>query len=261
MLEMCTLFSGSSGNCVYVSDGETRLLVDCGVSGKRIESGLKNIGVEPGEIHGVLLTHEHSDHIASVGILHRRYGWNLYANNLTWEAAESVVGKIDPSCLHFFCGPFRIGGIEVNPFSIPHDAADPVGYRFSKEGSCVTVATDLGMITPDVEENLLGSEAILLEANHDVEMLKMGPYPYPLKRRILSDSGHLSNENAGKLCVHLAKNGTKNILLGHLSKHNNLPELAYQTVVSVLQEHAMLHQVNIEVAPRDCVSCRVRVGG
>lgn len=260
MLELCTLFSSSSGNCVYVSDGETRLLVDCGVSGKRIESGLKGIGVKPEEIHGVLLTHEHSDHITSVGILHRRYGWNIYANNLTWKAAESVVGKIDSSCLHFFCNPFQIGGIEVSPFSIPHDAADPVGYRFSKGDSCVTVATDLGIITPEVEENLKGSDVVLLEANHDEEMLKMGPYPYSLKRRILHHLGHLSNENAGKLCVRLAKSGTKEILLGHLSKQNNIPELAYQTVVSYLQEHAMLGQVKIEVAPCEGISRRYRVG-
>ncbi len=260
MLELCTLFSGSSGNCVYVSDGETRILVDCGVSGKRIESGLKSIGVGPEGIHGVLLTHEHSDHIASVGILHRRYGWNLYANHLTWKAAESVVGKIDSSCLHFFCHSFQIGKIEVNPFSIPHDAADPVGYRFSKGDSCVTVATDLGIITPEVEENLMGSDVVLLEANHDEEMLRMGPYPYSLKQRILGKSGHLSNENAGKLCVRLAKRGTKEFLLGHLSQHNNLPELAYQTVLSELQENAMLEQVNIEVAPREGVSHRYQVG-
>ncbi|MBE7042836.1 MAG: MBL fold metallo-hydrolase [Ruminococcaceae bacterium] len=258
---MCTLFSGSSGNCVYVSDGETRLLVDCGVSGKRIESGLKSIGVDPKQINGVLLTHEHSDHVASVGILHRRYGWNLYANSLTWNAAKSVVGKIDASCLHFFCEPFQIGKIGINPFSIPHDAADPVGYRFQKEGACVTVATDLGVITPQVEENLTGSDVVLLEANHDEEMLRMGPYPYPLKRRILSNSGHLSNENAGKLCVRLAKSGTKEFLLGHLSIHNNIPELAYQTVVSVLQEHAMLEQVKIAVAPREGASFRYTVGG
>lgn len=260
MLELCTLFSGSSGNCVYVSDGETRLLIDCGVSGKRIESGLESIGVDPEDIHGVLLTHEHSDHIASVGILHRRYGWNIYANSLTWEAAKSVVGKVEESCLHFFCSPFCIGEIGVSPFSIPHDAADPVGYRFSKGDSCVTVATDIGMITPEIEQKLTGSDVILLEANHDEEMLRMGPYPYPLKRRILSDAGHLSNENAGKLCVRLAKSGTRKVLLGHLSKQNNLPELAYQTVVSVLEEHAVSEQVKISVAPRESASCCYRVG-
>lgn len=260
MLELCTLFSGSSGNCVYVSDGETRLLVDCGVSGKRIESGLRRIGVEPGAVNGVLLTHEHSDHIASVGILHRRYGWNIYANRLTWQAAEPAVGRCDPSCLHFFCGDFQIGQVDIAPFAIPHDAASPVGYRFCRGGACVTVATDLGVITPEVEQQLMGSDVVLLEANHDEEMLRAGPYPYPLKRRILSNTGHLSNENAGRLCARLAREGTREFLLGHLSAHNNLPELAYQTVASVLQEHRLLEQVRIQIAPRDSVSYCYRVG-
>lgn len=260
MLELCTLFSGSSGNCVYVSDGKTRLLVDCGVSGKKIETGLQEIGVNPREIDGVLMTHEHSDHIASVGILHRRYHWDIYANSLTWEAAESVVGKVDPSCLHFFCNSFQVGEICVTPFSIPHDAADPVGYCFQKGTSRVTVATDLGIITPELQCCLMGSDVILLEANHDEEMLKMGPYPYSLKRRILGNSGHLSNENAGNLCACLAKSGTKEILLGHLSIHNNIPELAYQTVLSVLQEHGLPEEVTVRVAPREGASFRYVVG-
>lgn len=260
MLELCTLFSGSDGNCAYISDGETRLLVDCGVSGKKIENGLKQIGVRPDQINGVLVTHEHNDHIASVGILHRRFGWKLYANEGTWRAAESAVGAVDDSCLYLFDQPFQIGQIRIVPFSVPHDAADPVGFRFFQQNSSVTVATDLGIVTPEVEQNLLGSDVVLLESNHDEEMLKMGPYPYSLKRRILGDSGHLSNENAGKLCVRLAEHGTKKFLLGHLSHRNNIPELAYQTVVSVFRECAVPGQVDIRVAPRDRNSVRYTAG-
>ena len=260
MLEFCTLYSGSSGNCVYVSDGETRLLVDCGVSGKRIEAGLRSIGVAPETVKGVLLTHEHSDHIASVGVLHRRYGWNLFANQPTWQAAEPIVGRCNASLLHFFCGKFSIGGIRVTPFAIPHDAAAPVGYRFDREGASVTVATDLGAVTPELERQLLGSDVVLLEANHDEEMLKAGPYPYLLKRRILGNMGHLSNENAGRLCARLAREGTKEFLLGHLSIHNNLPELAYQTVTSVLREDHLLDKVRVQIAPREGQSLFYRVG-
>lgn len=258
MLELITLYSGSSGNCVYVSDGTTRLLIDCGVSGKRIEMGLNSIGVAPETVHGVLLTHEHSDHIASVGILHRRYGWQLYANRPTWQAAESVVGKYRPDCVHFFCGDFSIGDILVTPFAIPHDAAAPVGYRFSQGAGAVSVATDIGKLTGELAEHLSGSDCVLLEANHDEEMLKAGPYPYPLKRRILGERGHLSNENAGRLCAYLAKTGTKHILLGHLSVHNNMPELAYQTVLSAMQEQGVTDRATLQVAPRErcSISCR-----
>ena len=260
MLELCTLYSGSSGNCVYISNGETRLLVDCGVSGKRIEAGLCSIGVGPDTIDGVLITHEHSDHIASVGILHRRYGWNIFVNQPTWKAAEPAIGKYNPDLLHFFEGDFSVGNIAVTPFPIPYDAAAPVGYRFSCHKASVTVATDLGVITPRLEQQLAGSDLVLLEANHDEEMLKAGPYPYPLKRRILGNQGHLSNENAGKLCARLAKEGTKEFLLGHLSIQNNIPEMAYQTVAAVLRECHLLEQVQIRVAPREGKSFFYRVG-
>lgn len=252
MLSLCTLFSGSSGNCVLISDGHTNLLVDCGVSGKRITAALEQLGVDPRSLDAVLVTHEHSDHTNSVGIMHRRFGIDIYANELTWRAVELVAGRYDERALHLFTGRFCIGDIEVQPFAIPHDAAQPVGYSFYAENKKITIATDIGHVSEELYDQIAGSDIALIEANHDVEMLKMGPYPYPLKRRILSDRGHLSNESAGELCARLAKGGTRKLLLGHLSQQNNLPEIAYQTVKNHLEQaRAELGgDVSLEVAPR-----------
>lgn len=252
MLRLCSLYSGSSGNCIFVEDGQTRLLVDCGVSGKKIEQALSSQGIDLKSINAVLVTHEHSDHVQSVGIIHRKSGADIYANEGTFRAFEGSIGRYDEASVKIFDGKFNIGDIEITPFSIPHDAADPVGYTFSDGIKKLSVCTDIGYVTEEVSKNVMGSDVILLEANHDVEMLKSGPYPYPLKKRILSDKGHLSNENAGVLCRELIEHGSKDIILGHLSMHNNHPDLAYVTVKSVLEEGGIkVSDCRLSVASRE----------
>jgi len=255
MIKFCSLFSGSSGNSLYIEANGTKILIDAGLSGKRIIHALNSIGEQPSEISAVLVTHEHSDHIRGVGILSRKFNIPVYANEKTWNAMGTQIGPINADNMRCFTTgkEFEIGNLCIKPFPIPHDASEPVGFNFFAENKKVTTATDIGHITKEVLESLIGSDLVLLESNHDIEMLKVGPYPWPLKRRILGDRGHLSNEMAGKVAVHMAQRGTRKFLLGHLSKENNFPELAYQTVYNALSEQKIKvgSDVTLEVAMRD----------
>lgn len=255
MIKFCSLFSGSSGNSLYIEANGTKILIDAGLSGKRIIHALNSIGEQPSEISAVLVTHEHSDHIRGVGILSRKFNIPVYANEKTWNAMGTQIGPINADNMRCFTTgkEFEIGNLCIKPFPIPHDASEPVGFNFFAENKKVTTATDIGHITKEVLESLIESDLVLLESNHDIEMLKVGPYPWPLKRRILGDRGHLSNEMAGKVAVHMAKRGTRKFLLGHLSKENNFPELAYQTVYNALSEQKIKvgSDVTLEVAMRD----------
>ena len=258
MIKVCSLFSGSSGNSIFISSGNTSILVDAGVSGRRIEEALNEIGESISKISGIIITHEHSDHIIGAGILSRRHKIPIYANKETWDAMRSFTGKLAPALTQIInLGQlFRIGDIDISSFPIPHDAACPVGYSFFIEDKKITVATDIGHISDDLLTYLEKSLMILLESNHDIEMLKTGRYPWPLKKRILGDYGHLCNEITGKIVAHLAEGGTKFFLLGHLSKENNFPELAYQTVYNALIEKKIYpdKDVYLEVALRDRAS-------
>ncbi|AUS98527.1 MBL fold metallo-hydrolase [Clostridium thermosuccinogenes] len=255
MIKFCSLFSGSSGNSLYIEANGTKILIDAGLSGKRIIQALNSIGEQPSEISAVLVTHEHSDHIRGVGILSRKFNIPVYANEKTWDAMGTQIGPINADNMRCFTTgkEFEIGNLCIKPFPIPHDASEPVGFNFFAENKKVTTATDIGHITKEVLESLIESDLVLLESNHDIEMLKVGPYPWPLKRRILGDRGHLSNEMAGKVAVHMAQRGTRKFLLGHLSKENNFPELAYQTVYNALSEQKIKvgSDVTLEVAMRD----------
>jgi len=239
MLRLHSLHSGSGGNCIYISNANTRILVDCGVSGSRAAEGLMGIDVEPRTIDSILITHEHIDHISGVGVMHRRYRIGICSNEPTWEYSKKVIGRYDESLLKIFSGKFCVGDVEVTPFPIPHDAAMPVGYSFYDGENRVSIATDIGHINEDIMENILNSDIVMLEANHDVEMLKSGPYPYYLKRRILGETGHLSNDGAGEACVRLVKGGAAKVILGHLSQQNNMPEIAYQTVCNSLTQNGI----------------------
>ncbi len=265
MIKLVSLFSGSSGNCIFLSDGETRLLIDAGLSGKRIEAALADVGEKPADLRGILVTHEHSDHTGGIGVMARRYRLPIHASHGTWDALGSIPGKLKPEQIcRFTPGErFRIGRIEVEPFLIPHDAAQPVGYSFYIEARKVTVATDLGHMNRTLLRNLEGSDVLLLESNHDINMLKMGRYPWPLKQRILGDHGHLCNDMAGKVVAHLVQNGAKCVLLGHLSQENNFPELAYQTTVNALAEKDLRpgEGFHLEVAERDRTSSIVWMDG
>lgn len=237
-MDIFSLRSGSRGNASLVSGGNTKLLVDCGVSGKSVTSALADVDVYPEDISAIAVTHEHIDHIAGIGVMMRRYHIPVWANAATWAAMESQVGKIDKSLVNIFDNDssFEIGEIGVKPFSIPHDAADPVGYSFMCGDEKVAVATDIGELKKNLFEAIRGSKTVLLESNHDVNMLEIGKYPPQLKRRIRGKLGHLSNDDAGRAAEFLVRLGTERIILGHLSEENNYPELARQTVICVLND-------------------------
>ena len=258
MIKVCSLFSGSSGNCIYISYNDTALLIDAGVSGRRIEKALSDIGESFDKIAGIFITHEHSDHISGAGVLSRRYQLPVYANAPTWKAIGSSIGKIksDKICEINPGEEICIGDMGINSFLIPHDAACPVGYNIFIKDKKISIATDIGHMDAELLSKLENSDMVLLESNHDTEMLKFGRYPWPLKQRILGEKGHLCNDMAGKVVAHLATKGTKQFLLGHLSQENNFPELAYETVSNALLEKQInpLKDVYLEVALRDRVS-------
>lgn len=233
-MELCSIASGSSGNCICVGTGGSHVLVDAGVSGKRIEAGLNAVGLKTSEMKAILVTHEHIDHIAGLGVLARRYGLPIYGTKGTLDAVmqTSLVGIIDEALLHPVVPEevFSIGDMQVRPLSISHDAADPVAYLLKNGERKAGVITDLGNYDDALVEKLQKLDILLLEANHDVRMLQTGRYPYPLKQRILGDRGHLSNELSGRLLGRLLHDKFKAVILGHLSKENNYEELAYETV-------------------------------
>jgi len=245
----CSLSSGSSGNASYIGTPGTHLLVDAGLTGKKMMAALVQIGIQASELHGILVTHEHIDHIRGVGILSRKFKIPIYANEQTWIAMESKIGAIDEKNKRIFDSErdFYIRDINVQPYNIPHDAVEPVGYSFYFENRKISITTDLGHTNSKIINRLADSDLLLLESNHDIEMLKVGSYPYPLKKRILGNNGHLSNEAAGNALVELVKRNVHHVLLGHLSADNNFPELAYQTVVSILQENGIHDNKDIRV--------------
>jgi len=254
----CPLFSGSSGNSLFCQYGNTRLLIDAGKPGRQIEEALRSIGVDPATLSGVLITHEHSDHIHGAGIISRKYQLPLYATSGTWCAMESKIGKIGPGLRREIQAgrDFYLGDIGVVPFAIPHDAADPVGYRLYGGRLSVSTATDLGHFSRFVYDQIAGSDLILLESNHDPDMLRANPhYNAQLKARILGDHGHLSNESCAEALLRLIAAGTGTVLLGHLSGENNTPELARQVSSKTLLREGIEpgRDVQLSVAMRDQV--------
>lgn len=233
-MRLCSIASGSSGNCIYVGSDVTHLLVDVGISGKRTELGLNSLGITGADLDGILITHEHADHISGLGVMARKYDVPIYATRGTIDAIRKAgtLGKIDDSLFREIREDVKltIKDLTVNPMRISHDAAQPVAYRIGYGNQKVGICTDLGVYNDYTVECLKGMDALLIEANHDVNMLQVGPYPYYLKQRILGDRGHLSNENSGRLLSRILHDKLQAIILGHLSKENNLPELAYEAV-------------------------------
>lgn len=240
-MNLCSISSGSSGNCTFVGSKNTKLLIDAGISGKKIENGLNSIDVHPEDIEGILVTHEHADHIMGLGVLARRYNTPIYGTAETINAILRMknIGRIAEELLHYVVPdePFQINDITVEPFSTSHDASNPVCYTFQSDGHKVGMATDLGKYDDYIISKLSGSEILLLEANHDINMLMVGGYPYYLKQRILGDRGHLSNDYSAKLLCKLLHDKLKHITLAHLSKENNYEELAYETVRVELNQY------------------------
>ena len=265
-MRLCSIASGSSGNCIYVGHASTHLLIDAGISGKRIEQGLSQIGVDPGDLSGILITHEHSDHIQGVGVLARKYKIPMYGTVETFCAmkhGKTSIGKVDDALFQSILPEqkFAVGEIDIQPFSISHDAANPVAYVFEADGQKIGMATDLGVYTEKTVEYLKDSEILYLESNHDVNMLMVGGYPYYLKQRIIGDHGHLSNDTAAELLCRLHHDRLKHVLLAHLSKENNYPELAYETVkAELLVRVGEAAMPNLVVAPRDVPSEIFNIG-
>lgn len=260
-MRLCSIASGSSGNCIYVGSDNTHLLVDTGISKKKIDAGLKELDIKGGELKGILITHEHSDHIQGLGVFSRKYEIPIYATPGTIRGIQSSrsLGKMPEGLLNPIQTDesFMLGDIVIDPFRISHDANEPSGYRINCGNRAVAVATDLGVYDEYIVEKLKGLDAVLLEANHDIHMLEVGSYPYQLKRRVMSDKGHLSNELSGRLLCDILHDNLKHIVLGHLSKENNYAKLAYETVkleVTLSDISYKGEDLNLTVANRDMIS-------
>lgn len=260
-MRLCSIASGSSGNCVYVGSDTTHLLMDVGISGKRTEAGLAELGLTMKDIDAICITHEHADHISGLGVLSRKYGVPVYATRGTLEAIRqmSSLGRIDDSLFRVVTPDERciIKDISLYPVRTSHDAADPVAYRIDHDGRRIGILTDLGCYTDYTVECLRNLDLLYLEANHDVHMLQVGPYPYYLKQRILGEKGHLSNELSGRLLCDILHDNLKHIVLGHLSKENNYVKLAYETVkleVTLGDNAYKGEDLDMTVAKRDEVS-------
>ena len=257
-MRFCNIASGSSGNCTYVGDDDTHLIIDAGISGRRIEAGLNDLELTTPDVTGVLITHEHTDHIGGLGVIARKYGLPIYATEGTVKAIKRMPKYKDiPDHLYHIVKAdhaFRIGGFEILPLAVSHDAAEPVAYRLENNGKRASIATDLGTYDDHIVESMKDSDILMLEANHDVHMLEVGPYPYPLKRRILGEKGHLSNDLCGRLLTALISDRLQQVFLGHLSKDNNLEELAYETVrleVTMSDDHYRWGDFPVAIAKRN----------
>lgn len=257
MLNFCSLYSGSSGNSLFVETEDTKLLIDAGVSSKKIETALTNLSIDPSEINGILITHEHSDHVQGLGTFAKKFHLPVFVNRKTLDAMPKQKEKLDEKNIHLFNlnEKFEIGDLKIKPFAIPHDAANPCGFNIMKEDKKISIATDIGHMTKDIMKHLENSLFLLLEANYDPEVLMYSRYPYPLKTRIAGPTGHLSNELAGKTISFLLQSGLQEAMLGHLSKESNFPELAYKTVVEQLMaSHHQENSLALSVAKRDTQS-------
>ena len=253
MFNFCSLYSGSSGNCLLLETSKTKVLIDAGESAKKITYALSSLDIEPSQIDAILVTHEHSDHVRGLGTFSKKYDIPVYANSKTWDSMPEQSIKINEKNIKSFVieENFEIGDLKVHPFKIPHDAANPCGFNFTYNNKKISIATDIGHMTSNIIHKLEDSHFILLESNYDPEILKFSSYPYSLKQRIAGPNGHLPNSEAGKTISYLINSGLKEVMLGHLSKENNFPELAYKTVVEELIENNIdCSKIKINVANR-----------
>ena len=235
MAKLCQLFSGSSGNAIFISDGNTKFLVDTGVTAKRLDIALNYIGEEPNELDAIFITHEHFDHVKGMRVFASRHNIPVFSGKRIIERLYSDDRVNEKITVNEICENMEIGGAEIIPFELSHDSVECYGYRFNlPKGRSVSVCTDTGIVTSEAKRVIPESDFVFLEANHEVMMLENGPYPYMLKQRILSRIGHLSNEACAEFAGELVKSGTRWLNLSHLSRENNVPEIAKQTVISSL---------------------------
>ncbi len=254
---LTSIASGSSGNSILISTENRHFLVDAGVSRKRIVDTLRSLSVDPAALSGIFITHEHIDHISGLGVFLRKYPVPVYATGKTIDQilGNSSVGQVDPSLFSSVLPdhPFQVEGIRVEASRVLHDAADPVCYTFSDGREKAGIATDFGTFDDYLVEKMKGCSSLLVESNHDLNMLMVGPYPYPLKRRIMGNKGHMSNERAGQFLSKIIGEDTRHVFLGHLSKENNYADLAYETVKVELSLHGIdldRHPVSLKIASR-----------
>lgn len=258
-MKFAMLGSGSSGNCAYLEMGGHHILVDAGISNRAIGKQLASIDVDIKQIDTILLTHEHIDHIRGINVFSDRQPQvKIYANQATWRSGKNHLHRVDSTQQQLFntLTPFKIDQILITPFAISHDAADPVGYRITADDFTIVVATDLGFVSQGVCEHLVEADALIIESNHDLEMLRNGPYPYFLQNRIAGDMGHLSNDVTGKLLRHVIGRQTQAVLLAHLSDKNNTPQRAFDTNVAALKDAGLRPNVDfvLRVADRHIVT-------
>lgn len=247
-LEFCVLASGSRGNCTYIGSSTTGILIDAGISCKATLERLEMVGVDPAGIRAICLTHDHADHRQGVGVLHRKLGVEVYANEGTVDALKDKPDFRNIAWNVFTTGQcFEIGDLELEPFSVPHDSYEPVGFAVSSGGVRVGIATDMGIATDLIRRRLCSCDALVLEANHDEEMLKASARPWPLKQRIAGRQGHLSNRGAGMLIAEVAGDDLRKVVLAHLSSDCNTPALALRTVQDLLVREGLGH-IDISLA-------------
>ena len=236
MSKVCQLFSGSKGNCIFISCGNTKILVDAGVTAKRIENALSNIGEDASQLDGIFVTHEHSDHIKGIKVLASRYSIPVFASKKVIDRIEqknSFGGKVTLEPMQ----KMVFEGAEIDTFKLSHDSADCIGYKIiMPDKRKIAVCTDTGYVTDDARDKLSGCDLVCLESNHEVTMVENGPYPYELKKRVLSKFGHLSNEACSKFALELANSGTTRFVLSHLSETNNYPSVARQATYQMLTQ-------------------------
>jgi len=254
-ITVCVLASGSKGNAIYISNGATSILLDAGLSGIEIERRLKSRGLSAHTLDAIIVSHEHNDHLQGVGVLSRRFGLPVYMNRKTGRAALSLLGNID-NPQFFECGSaFSVNTLTIQPFSVSHDAQDPAGFTVQENGTKIGIATDLGIATTMVKEHLKNCNLMVIEANHDPDMLLQGPYPWPLKQRIKSRSGHLSNIDTRQLLQELKHDALEHVILAHLSEVNNTPQKALGEVGLAFSSS----RVRLTVAAQDVCSSMYRL--
>jgi len=255
-MKFCSLMSSSAGNAFYLESGQTRLMIDAGQSGRALTEALEvGSGCQPQELAALFLSHGHRDHVQGAGVMARRYKQlSVYATEGTWGEMEQIVGPICPTQKKTFSVGkiIELGDLKIKPFRVAHDACDPVGFLFSNGEKRLGMVTDSGIFTSEMVKTLYNADCLVLEANHDPDLLWNGSYPWPLKKRVAGTKGHLSNQAAGEALAQIIGPRTRQIVLIHLSRENNQPELALETVKGILKENkACLRKLKIEVAPHD----------
>lgn len=260
-MQYISVASGSNGNCHFLQKNNTKILVDAGLSQKNIVSLLAEHDTYLKDINAIFITHEHTDHIKGAGVISRKFDIPIFATEATWENMTSKIGNISEKNTNIISNSdnISIGDLDISSISISHDASDPVAYKISDGKKTMSIITDLGIVTKKLIDFVKDCSVVVLEANHDINMLDAGPYPYELKRRVKSNFGHLSNDSAGNFATMMVKENVQKIMLAHLSRQNNMPILAYQSVVSALSEHGIKVGFDLELSVLEQYSTSERI--